>query len=100
MTADEPEESPDDGEPEFYILRRPHETGAADALGILSELVLAPGVEVQRVGSVLRAQPGTWNGTDFFRAHPGRTPCVSWKGRRWLEQHAGDYVEFRELRNV
>ena len=98
-TADEPEEEPEDGEPEFYILRRPHETRAADELGILMELLLAPGVEGRFENRLLHVRPETWNNTDFFYASPYRIPCVSWDARRWLEQHVGDYVEFRELKS-
>jgi hypothetical protein len=99
MTAEEPEEYPDDGEPESYISSRPHETRAADELGILLELLLSPGLQARLdADKILRVQPETWNGRDFFYTAPVRVPCVSWKARRWLEQHAGDYVEFRELK--
>jgi hypothetical protein len=99
LTADSPEEEPEDGEPENYVLMRPHETWVADELGILMELILSPGVEA-RLGpdKVLRPQPETWNGADLFYAAPGRIPCASKRARRWLQQHVGDYVEFRELK--
>ena len=99
ITAEGPEEEPDDGEPENYILARPHETWVADELGILLELLLAPGVEAH-IGAdkTLHVKPETWNGADFFYAAPYRIPCVSSKARQWIEHHAGDYVEFRELK--
>ncbi len=98
ITADDPEEDPDDGEPENYILRRPHETRAADELGILLELLLQPGIKARLEDKVLRIRPETWNGADLFYAAPYRTPCVTPKARHWLEHHAGDYLEFRELK--
>lgn len=100
VAADEPEEDPEEGEPENYILARPHETRVADELGILAELLPAPGVEAHFVDQFLRVWPETWKGTDIFYAHPYRIPCASWKARRWLEQHVGDYVEFRELKRA
>jgi hypothetical protein len=98
LTADGPEVEPEAGEPENYILARPHEMWVSDELGILLELVLEPGVEAH-IGAdkILRVQPETWNGADFFQAAPYRIPCVSAKARDWLKNHAGDYVEFREL---
>jgi hypothetical protein len=99
ITAEGPAELPDDDVASNYILRRPHETRAADELGILLELVLAPGIEAWvDPDDILRVRPETWNGTDFFSATEFRIPCVSAKGRAWLEQHAGDYLEFCELR--
>ena len=99
ITADEPAELPEDNIASHYILRRPHETRAADELGILFELVLESGIKAWIDGDdILRVKPETWNGTDFFHATEHRIPCVSAKARDWLEHHAGDYVEFRELR--
>jgi hypothetical protein len=99
ITSGEPEELPDDGIAANYILRRPHETRAADELGILHELVLSTGIAAWiDDNDVLHVKPETWNGTDFFHATEFRIPCVSAKARAWLEHHAGDYVEFRALR--
>jgi hypothetical protein len=97
-TADEPQEFPESGEPEHYILRRPHETRVADELGILWELCLEPGIDADRSGTkITRVRPATWNGADFFRVRTTRWNCVSARARHWLEQHVGDYVELREL---
>jgi hypothetical protein len=99
VTADEPAELPEDNVASHYILRRPHETRAADELGILLELVLESGIAAWIDGDdVLHVKPETWNGADFFHATEFRIPCVSAKARDWLEHHAGDYLEFRELR--
>ncbi len=99
ITADGPEELPEDDVASNYILRRPHETRAADELGILFEMVLESGIE-SRIdeNDVLHVKPESWNGMDFFHATEHRIPCVSAKAREWLEHHAGDYVEFRELK--
>jgi hypothetical protein len=97
IAAAEPEEFPEGGEPENYILRRPHETRASDELGILSELCVADGMDVARNGTRVRLLSETWNGADFFQARTTRITCVDRKARRWLEQHVGDYVEFHEL---
>jgi hypothetical protein len=99
ITADGPEELPEDDVASNYILRRPHETRAADELGILFEMVLAPGIEARiDEDDVLHVKPESWNGTDFFHATEFRIPCVSAKARAWIEHHAGDYVEFGELK--
>jgi hypothetical protein len=97
-TADEPEHYPKSGEPEHYILGQPHETRAADALGILWEVCLEEGVDADRSGTkITRVRTETWNGADFFRVRTTRWNCVSAKARHWLEQRVGDYVEFREV---
>ena len=98
IAADRPAELPENDVPANYILRRPHETRVADELGILLELVLASGIVAWIDGDdILRTKPETWTGTDFFHATDYRLPCVSTKAKGWLEQHVGDYLEFREL---
>ncbi|HEX4138701.1 MAG TPA: hypothetical protein VHY09_00020 [Candidatus Methylacidiphilales bacterium] len=98
ITADEPQHYPDLGEPENYLLGQPHETRASDELGILWEMCLQEGCDVERTGTQVRLLPETWSGADFFYPRTMRLICVSGKARRWLVQHAGDYVEFRDLR--
>lgn len=68
------EEDPEECEPEGVLLRRPHSSSAAQALGDLWEVVLDPaGVDVLRHGriwtcvSLLRPNPGTGL-TYFIRA--------------------------------
>lgn len=96
-TADEPEQYPESGEPEDYILERPHSEAASAAMGDLFELVFSEnGVDVihsQNPPSV-RLIPESWNGSDFFLARSTLIACVSQKAREWLEQYFGDYVSF------
>jgi hypothetical protein len=97
VTAPEPEEHPEGGESESYILNRRHAPRTSDALGVLSELCVAEGIDVVREKNDLRILPETWNGSDFFVARTTRIKCVSLKARRWLEQHVGKFVAFSEL---
>lgn len=72
-TATEPQEYPDSGEPEGYILDRPHNPAAAKALGELWELVVPINVEILRPSTYvesyrdLRIDLSTWHGEDLLR---------------------------------
>ncbi len=104
MTAGKPAKFPKSGEPEDYILSGEHspETSdlrpqTSDQIGLLWELVLHVGLEVERSGTSVRLLPETWDGTDMFTARTTRINCVSQKARVWLERHFADYVTFRPL---
>jgi hypothetical protein len=93
-SAPEPLEYPESGEPEDYILGRPHDEVLAEALGELSEVDIAPSARVLR-GDAVRLVAASWNGRDFFRAAEVRRTFVSERARRWLEETFPDHVSFR-----
>jgi hypothetical protein len=80
----EPVEYPVGGEPENYILERPHDPGLADAMGELWQLVV-PGIRAETPD------------LDFVRATADTLPIlVSENARRWLLVAAGEWVSFRD----
>jgi hypothetical protein len=96
-TEGTPAQFPKSGEPEDYILSGEHSPETSDKLGLLWELVLHVGMEVERNGTSVRLLPDTWDGTDIFTARSTRINCVSQKARAWLERYFADYVTFRPL---
>jgi len=73
LDAEQPAEFPESGEPEDYILGRPHSPNAATELGELWEIVVPSTATILRPRSVvnsyeeLRIDLSTWNGSDLFR---------------------------------
>jgi hypothetical protein len=73
MSAEEPPEYPASGEPEGYILEKPHSTTAATALGELWEVVVPLTVEILRPTPIvssykdLQINLSTWDGSDLIR---------------------------------
>ncbi len=86
-TADDPQEYPDGGEPEAYILDRPHDPELAMQIGPLWE-VLLPSLGGETAADLARDQ-----------VH-ARHIHASQRARNWLEQHAGDWLSFAELSEV
>ncbi len=98
---DEPDEYPETGEPEDYILARPHSPELAEQLGDLWEIALDEHADIERV----HVGPGpfdeeiyliesTWDGTDIFWARGIRRQYVSERAKAWLERAAGQWVAF------
>ncbi len=104
---------PEGGEPEDY-LSAPHSPKAADALGELWELVLRTGatidanVQFSPSGQLplaqlqIRVHQSTWNGDQIFLGvEPNAAPTGVWilvseTGKKWLEEHAKEWVSFEE----
>jgi hypothetical protein len=109
LNAEEPEEYPDEGEPEVYILARRHSEKLATEIGDIWEVVLRQGAHVDLVNKddpypEIRIIGSTWNGDQFFLAKDadipgdfGMYPVVTDTGKTWLEQHAGDWVRFEDV---
>jgi hypothetical protein len=106
--APDPEEYPETGEPEDYILSRPHSPKIADALGDVWQVVLPEGVTVEaerRPGSWrsdLRVAASTWNGNHLFWGKKRRNDSGSWVivselGKEWLEARVAEWVRFEAL---
>jgi hypothetical protein len=90
--AAEPQEYPESGEPEDYILERLHSDEVAQQLGEMWEIKLEEHAQFM---------PGQgladWDGTDWFRAAGQLTVYVSEEARKWLEKEVPRWVDFKEV---
>jgi len=109
LAAPEPSEFPEGGEPEEYILAKPHDAGIAAALGDLWELVVERTATVIRPERKIRdpwpdfyrkctVESATWNGDDVFRGRNFGSILLTERARNWFLEHLGKYVDFYELR--
>jgi hypothetical protein len=103
--AEHPPELPDTGEPEDYILHRPHSLRASEAIGDIWELVLEDHAHVRPLfGSSEQLLPAihldisTWDGTDVFTAPDVSLVFVSVRAKAWLEHNAPSSVAFEPVR--
>jgi len=88
-TAREPKVYPPGGEPESYILSKPHSPATANLLGTLWELVPREGTTVDAISKVI-------SDLDIFRE--GRRVLVSERAKVWLSKSAGEWVRLEEVR--
>ncbi len=100
-SAPSPLELPESGEPEDYILARPHSPAVAERLGLLWELILPEGAQVDavRVGRGVyeyRIDPATWCGAPLFRPTGKRHFMATEGGKQRLEETAGEWLVFQE----
>ncbi len=110
-TAEEPEEYPATGEPEDYVLGRPHSPDIAEKIGKLWELCLEDHAEAALVprdpskwGLVewapfdathdIFVMLSSWDGADWFRTKAVGCTYVSEKAKTWLEQRVSEWVSF------
>lgn len=104
-TSEEPAEYPETGEPEDYILARPHSPPVAEQVGDLWEVIPPEDAEVEsvRVGRGVReyrvALP-TWRGSHLFRAKGKRHLLSTEVARSWLEDRAHEWLDFQEAQVV
>jgi hypothetical protein len=100
FTADDLPEYPVDGEPEGYILDRPHDPRAADATGTLWEAVIGPAARVQRPAdefdfeTPIRLLAATWSGGDIFGGETVGYTYVTEQARAWLRSRVEPWVGF------
>jgi hypothetical protein len=103
--AAQPAEYPDSGEPEDYILARPHDQVMADQMEPLWEVCLEEHARTDRV----HVGPGrwdediwlvraSWDGTDWFKAAGVGHVYVSEQARRWLEHMVAELVVLETAR--
>jgi len=99
LRTKEPRAYPKGGEPEEYILGRPHNEKLAAEMGPLYEAIVPSGGEAelydrkQPWNYKVRVKRGTWSGRHLFRAE--NWLFVDEAGRRWLEtQGAGAWLQF------
>jgi hypothetical protein len=110
-TVEDPKEYPETGEPEDYILGRPHSPETAEQIGGLWELCLEEHAEVERVPrdpsewGLVKWAPwdssvdiymvlSSWDGTDLFRAKTVGYTYASEGAKTWLEQTVPEWVSF------
>ena len=102
LTALEPQYYPDDGEPEGYILGRPHSPDLAIAIGDIWEVVVSDSAEMvrhqvrDRLGVKFTYLEGSWNGNDLFSVPQNRYKYASGRAKAWFEGNAGQWVSFRD----
>jgi hypothetical protein len=92
-----PPEMPDEGEPENYILERPHDPGCAEALGEVWEIQLDPHADTLRELGAPLIVASTWDETDVFYPRGTRIPTGSEGAVRWLQERYSDWVEASEM---
>jgi hypothetical protein len=103
LDVEEPAEFPESGEPEDYILGKPHSPNAATALGELWEIVVPCTVTIVRPRSIvssykeLKIDLSTWNGADLVRGDGYGSILFSERARDWFSEHWGRYVKFDEF---
>lgn len=106
--AEEPEQFPESGEPEDYILGQPDSPSASAAIGDLWEVVVPPTATILRPTRIgprrivdsykeLRLDLSTWNQADLFRSAGYDCILFSENARDWFTRQWGDYIEFDEF---
>jgi hypothetical protein len=100
-----PREIPPGGGPEDYILQREHSSAAAERLGALWEVILPEDarVEAARVGRGVweyRLDPSAWRGSSFFRATGKGHLIAVEEVKCWLEDRAGEWLEFQQTQTL
>ena len=89
-------------EPEDYILRRRHSPEAAVQMGELWELVAARVQLRWRRDSdgteTITVRRSRIANIDFFCVAEDTQPFVSERAKSWLQEHAGEWVSFEEIR--
>jgi hypothetical protein len=101
-SKDEPPEYPEEGEPEGYILDRPHCLELSEQMGDLWEVVLAEAAKVHQERRPTRTflVAASLGDRDLFRAEDVGFNYATEKARAWLEQHAAEHVSFKEVQTV
>jgi hypothetical protein len=103
-SSKEPIEYPQGGEPENYILMRPHSLEIAEQLGFVWEVVLPEDAEVEgvRVGRGVweyRVKQLTWQGSPLFRAKGKRLVIATEEAKAWLWDRAKEWLDFQEAQS-
>jgi hypothetical protein len=99
--AEEPEMYPETGEPEDYILGRPHSPELAERMGALWELIPGMGATVDRLGpnSCQELVLKPFGQSDIFRAKGVGFTYVTQRAMEWLAERAGQWVRGVETRS-
>ena len=95
-----PPELPIEGDPENYILERPHDPICAEALGDVWEVQLEPHSETVRVLDAPAIVANTWDGTDLFHPRGTRICAASERAARWLVERYPQWIEAYEMATI
>jgi hypothetical protein len=103
LNASEPEQYPETGEPEDYILLNPHSQNVADALGDLWEIVVPKAATILRPSSIVQSYKDlsldrkTWNGCDLLRGSGYGSTLFTERARDWFLERWSEFVCFNEF---
>ena len=103
LNATEPEQFPESGEPEDYILGQPDSPSASAALGELWELFVPNTATVLRPQQIvqsyeeLKLDLSTWDGSDLIRSSAYDSILFTERAKTWFLERWGKYVEFVEF---
>ena len=98
-TSKEPPKYPEEGEPEDYILERPHSEQASRMIADVFELV-PQGIATIDRSSGFRVVHGSWGSADIFLGRGARVIFVSERARDWLTSTVGEHVAFKPAQTV
>jgi len=100
--ADDPEEYPETGEPEDYIMEKSHSPKTAEKMEDLWEVCLDKHVDIELAKEGITENTGavlvllsTWDGTDWFT--DGRKTLhvyISEKAKDWLKKTVPEWINF------
>ena len=102
-SAEEPEQYPDSGEPEDYILGQPDSPSASAALGDLWELYVPDTARILRPRQIvedyeeLKLDLATYDGNDLIRSSDFGSILFTERAKDWFTEHWSKYVEFLEF---
>ena len=103
LSAEEPPEYPDSGEPEDYVLGKPHSPTLALGMGDLWEVVVPFNVVIIRPTAVvesyrdLHVDLTTWNGADLVRGKEYGGLLFSQRAKDWFVEQWNQYLRFDEF---
>jgi hypothetical protein len=101
LNSEEPAEFPESGEPEGYILGKPHSPASAAAMGELWEVIVPPTVKILRskmsLDEELSIDLSTWSGADLIRSNDYDSTFFSERARDWFSERWGNYVQFDQF---
>jgi hypothetical protein len=105
LSAAEPAQFPESGEPEDYILGKPHSERAAKAMGELWEISVPPnarivspmGMDIARSHKELQIDLNTWQSDDLFRSSDYGPMLFSKRACDWFFNQWATYIEFDEF---
>ena len=106
LTAEEPAEYPDSGEPESYILNKPHSPALAMEMGDLWEVVVPINVVIVRPAGIVNSYRDlhidltTWDGADLLRGTGYGGILFSHRARDWFVEHWDRYLRFDQFAAV
>ncbi|MBC7861796.1 MAG: hypothetical protein IAF38_02405 [Bacteroidia bacterium] len=93
FNSDEPDFYPDSGEPEDYILEKPHSSEIAEKLGDVWELVVKESGNIKN-GCYMKGDEKL----DILKAENQIVILVTQKAKDWFSENAGDWIQFEQIK--